>query len=48
VKVKEQYHVKISNRFAAFKCTDNNVDIKMAWQNTEENIKISVTESSGY
>jgi hypothetical protein len=39
MKVKEQYHVKLSNRSATFKSMDNNVDITTAWQNTEENIK---------
>jgi len=33
VVVKEQYHVKVSNRFEAFKCLDKTMDANMAWEN---------------
>jgi hypothetical protein len=39
VKGKEQYHVKISNRFAALENLDVEVDIKRVWET--ENMKIS-------
>jgi hypothetical protein len=39
VKVKEQYHVYISNRFAALKGLDGNVDISRAWDSIRENVK---------
>jgi hypothetical protein len=46
--VKEQYQVKITNRFAALKNCDNNVDINTAWENIRENIKTSAKESLGH
>jgi hypothetical protein len=39
--VKEQYHVKITNRFAALENFDDNVDMNIAWENITENIKTS-------
>jgi hypothetical protein len=39
--VKEQYQIKISNRFPAMENLDDNVDINKAWKNIRENIKIS-------
>jgi hypothetical protein len=44
VEGKEQYRVKISNRFSAFKNLYAEVDINRAWEN-RENIKISATGS---
>jgi hypothetical protein len=38
--VKEEYQIKISNRFAALENLDDNVDINRAWENIRENIKI--------
>jgi hypothetical protein len=32
VEGKEEYHIKISNRFAALENLDDNVDINMAWE----------------
>jgi hypothetical protein len=46
--VKEQYQVKITNRVAALRNVDDNVDMNRAWENTRENIKISVIESLGH
>jgi hypothetical protein len=37
--VKEQYQVKITNRFAALENFDENVDMNRAWENIRENIK---------
>jgi hypothetical protein len=37
--VKEQYQVKITNRFAALENFDDNVDMNTAWENVTENIK---------
>jgi hypothetical protein len=36
---KEQYHVKISNRFASLKNLDTEVDVNKAWETIRENIK---------
>jgi hypothetical protein len=38
VKDKEQYHVEISNRFAALENLDTVVDINSAWETIRENI----------
>jgi hypothetical protein len=43
--VKEQYQVKITNRFAALENFDDNVDTNRAWEN---NIKTSAEESLGH
>jgi hypothetical protein len=45
VEVKEQYRVKISNRFAGLENLDDNVDMNGAWRNITENIKTSATKS---
>jgi hypothetical protein len=45
---KEQYHIQISNRFAALENTDTEVDINRDWETIRENIKISAKESLGY
>jgi hypothetical protein len=37
--VKEQYQVKITNRFTALENCDDNVDTNRAWENIRENIK---------
>jgi hypothetical protein len=44
-KVKEQYHVKITNRFAALENFDDNVDMNRAWKNIRENVKTSAKDS---
>jgi hypothetical protein len=46
--VKEQYHVKITDRFAALENFDHNVDINRAWENIRENIEISAKQSLGH
>jgi hypothetical protein len=46
--VKEQYQIKITNRFAALENFDDNVDMNRAWENIRENIKISAKESLGH
>jgi hypothetical protein len=43
---KEQYHVEISNRFAALESLDSEVDIHRAWETIRENIKISAKKGS--
>jgi hypothetical protein len=48
VKGKEQYHVEISNRFAALENLDTEGDVNRAWEAIRENIKISAKESLGY
>jgi uncharacterized FlaG/YvyC family protein len=48
VEDKEQYRVKISNRFASVENLDVEGDINRAWETIMENIKISVKESLGY
>jgi hypothetical protein len=48
VKGKEQYHVEISNRFAALENLDIEVDSNRAWETIRENIKICAKESLGY
>jgi 50S ribosomal subunit-associated GTPase HflX len=45
---KEQYQVKISNKFAALENLDDDVNIKRAWETIKQNIKISAKESLGY
>jgi hypothetical protein len=45
---KEQYHVEISNRFAALQNLDHEVDINVFWESVRENIKMSTKESLGY
>jgi hypothetical protein len=46
--VKEQYQVKISNRFAALENCDDTVDMNRACENIRENIKTSAKESLGH
>jgi DNA repair ATPase RecN len=41
VEGKEQYWVEISNRFAALKNLEDDVDINRAWETIRQNIKIS-------
>jgi hypothetical protein len=36
---KEQYRVEVSNRFAALKDMDTEVEINSAWETIRENIK---------
>jgi hypothetical protein len=48
VKVKEQYRVEISNRFAALEELDTEMDINRAWETIRGSTKISAKESLGY
>jgi hypothetical protein len=48
VESKEQYHVEISNRFAALKNLDTEEDINSAWETIRGNIKIYAKESLNY
>jgi hypothetical protein len=48
IDVKEQYHVEISNRFAALENFDADVGSNRAWETIRENITISAKESLGY
>jgi hypothetical protein len=41
VEGKEQFHVEVSNRFAALEDLDVEVEINSAWETIRENIKIS-------
>jgi hypothetical protein len=48
VESKEQYHVEVSNRFAALEDLYTEVEIYSAWKTIRENINISVKKSLGY
>jgi hypothetical protein len=48
VEGKKQYHVEVSNRFAALEDMDTGVEINSAWERIRENINISAKESLGY
>jgi hypothetical protein len=48
VEDKEQYHVEVSNRFAALKDLDAEVEINSAWEMIRENIKILAKKNLGY
>jgi hypothetical protein len=48
VEGKGQYHVEISNRFAALENVDSEVDVTKAWETIRENIKIPAKESLDY
>ena len=43
----KQYQIKISNRFAALENLNGTENINRSWENIEENIKSSATESLG-
>jgi hypothetical protein len=47
VEDKEQYRLKVSNRFAALESLDAEVEINNAWKMIRENINISAKESLG-
>jgi hypothetical protein len=48
VEGKEQFHVEVSNRFAALEVLGTQVEINSAWETIRDNIKISAKESLGY
>jgi len=45
LKVRKEYQVKISNRFAALEIICDSEDINKAWENIKENIETSAKES---
>jgi hypothetical protein len=47
VEGKENYHVGVSNRFAALEDFDTEVEINNAWETIRENCKISAKECLG-
>jgi hypothetical protein len=46
--VKEQYQIKIKNKFAALKNLNDNGDISRVWDTITENIKLSAKDSIGH
>jgi hypothetical protein len=48
VESKEQYRVRVSNRFAALEDLDAEVEINSAWEMVRERIKVSIKKSMGY
>jgi hypothetical protein len=46
VEGKDQFHVEVSNRFAALEDLDAEVEINSAWETIRENIKISAKRES--
>jgi hypothetical protein len=48
VEGKQQFHVEVSNRFAALEDLDAEVEINSAWETIKENIQISAKESLCY
>jgi hypothetical protein len=48
VEGKEHDRIELSNRFAAFKDLDAEVEINTVWETIRDNIKISAKESLGY
>jgi len=47
LEARKQYHIKISNWFAALGNLSDGKDINRAWENIKENIKTSAKESLG-
>jgi hypothetical protein len=47
-RVKAQYQIKISNKFADLWNLPDNVEIIRAWESIRENIKASSRDSLGY
>jgi hypothetical protein len=48
VEGKEQFRVGVTNRFAALKDLDTEMEINSAWKTIRENIKISAKNNLGY
>jgi hypothetical protein len=48
VEGKEQFHVEVSNRFAALEDLDTGVEINSVWETIRDNIEISAKEGLGY
>ena len=47
LEVRKQYHIEITNRFAALGNISDDGDINRAWENIKENIRTSAKESLG-
>ena len=47
LEVSKQYHIKITNMFAALENVNESENINRAWENIKENIKTSATETVG-
>jgi len=47
LKVRKQYQIEITNKFAALENLSDDKDINRAWENIKENIKTSAKESLG-
>ena len=47
LKVRNQYKINISNRYAALENSSDSKDINRAWEKIKENIKISAKEILG-
>ena len=47
LEVRKEYHIKITNRFAALENLIDDEDINRAWRNIEENIGTSAKGSLG-
>ena len=43
----EQYHIEITNRFAALQNLNDGEDVNRTWENIKENIQTSAKESLG-
>jgi len=43
----EQYHIEITNRFAALENSNDDRDVNRIWENIKENIQTSAKESLG-
>jgi hypothetical protein len=48
VEGKEQYHVKISKKFAALENLDTKLDVNRVWETITENVKFSATKGVRY
>ena len=47
LQIRKQYHIVISNKFAALENLSDSKDINRAWYNIKENIKTSAKDSLG-
>ena len=47
LKVRKQYQIEITNRFAALQNLNDSENINSAWENIKENIETSAKESLG-
>jgi hypothetical protein len=47
LKVRKQYKIKNSNRFAALENLNDRQDINKLWENNKENVKTTAKESLG-